>query len=157
GAAEYLAGSPYQLLTSPVDQAHVEGYRAFEALYDRQVDGILTISPMVDPAWLEDMSARVPVVQLGRHDDPANYDVVRGDDELGTRAVMEHLLGLGHTSIAHLAQVDADSPARELNPPAIRRRVYEQLMAEAGLLDRIHVIEAQYQDMASYRATRAVL
>jgi len=155
GAVEFLADTPYQLLTSPVDQGHREGYRAIEALYDRQVDGILTISPLVETEWLENLALRVPVVELGRHDVAKNYDVVCGDDEVGTRAVMDHLFSLGHTRIAHLAQVDADAGDR--TPPAIRRRVYEELMREAGLAENIQIIEAMYQEMSAYHATTAVI
>ena len=157
GAVEFLADTPYQLLTSPVDQGHREGYRAIEALYDRQVDGILTISPLVETAWLEDMALRVPVVELGRHDIAKNYDVVRGDDAAGTRAVMEHLFSLGHTRIAHVAQVDAEASGADVTPPAIRRRVYEELMRDAGLAENIQIIEALYQEMSAYHATKSVI
>ena len=146
GAVEFLADTPYQLLTSPVDQGHREGYRAIEALYDRQVDGILTISPLVETAWLEDMALRVPVVELGRHDIAKNYDVVRGDDAAGTRAVMEHLFSLGHTRIAHVAQVDAEASGADVTPPAIRRRVYEELMDD---------LPSRLPDVVARRSRRA--
>ena len=153
GASEYLADTTYQLLISPVDPKHLEGYRAIEALHDRQVDGVLTISPMVSTTWLERMALRGPIVQLGRHDVPENYDVVRGDDESGARAVMQHLLAQGHQRIAHTAQVDAVSEGRDTTPPAIRRSVYEQCMRDAGLAQHINVIESRYQEMATYEAT----
>lgn len=157
GASMCLADTPYQLLTSLADEEHLEGYRAIESLYDRQVDGVLVISPMVSTGWLERMALRVPVVQLGRHDEARNYDVVRGDDAAGARAVMEHLLARGHERIWHTAQVDAVAEGRDATPPAIRRAVYEQCMHDAGLADRIRVVEADYQEMATYNAMRTAL
>lgn len=157
GASDRLAETPYQLLTSPADNRHVEGYRSIEALYDRQVDGALVISPMVTTDWLERMASRLPMVQLGRHDVAQHYDVVRGDDVSGAMAVMDHLLAQGHTRIWHTAQVDAVVEGRDDTPPALRRAVYEQRMRVAGLAEHLEVIEAQYQEMATYEAVRDAL
>src|SRR4051812_38232308 len=39
GANSALDAEPYQLIIAPTDPLHQEGYRALEALVDRQVDG----------------------------------------------------------------------------------------------------------------------
>ena len=70
-------------MIAPVDPDHSEGYRALEALADRQVDGLIAVSPRVDPRWLEEMSRRIPIVMLGRHDSSVGYDTVVGDDVAG--------------------------------------------------------------------------
>ncbi|GHG58004.1 LacI family transcriptional regulator [Sinomonas cellulolyticus] len=53
-------------------------------------------------------------------------DVVAGDDALGSRLATEHLIGLGHRKIGHLAGGSG--------PGAERRRGYEATMEEAGLV-----------------------
>ncbi len=68
GATGALAGSRYNLIIAPADPDHDGGPQAIELLVDRQVDGILAISPAVAPEWLEDLAQRTPLVMLGRHD-----------------------------------------------------------------------------------------
>ena len=106
GATAALSGGPYQLVIAPADPAHADGSRAIQGLADRQVDGVVAVSPMVDPEWLEELAARLPLVMLGRHDKSRNYDTIVGDDAAGTRMAMEHLLDLGHRNIAHLTLHD---------------------------------------------------
>ncbi len=83
GAKEALAGTPYQLVLAPAEGPE---YGTIESLADGLVDGIVAVSPLVDPAWLENLARRVPIVMLGRHDRPEAYDTVVGDDVAGARA-----------------------------------------------------------------------
>jgi LacI family transcriptional regulator len=124
-----LAGTPYRLVLAPADGPE---YDAILALADGLVDGIVAVSPMVDTAWLEELAARVPVVMLGIHDDPENYDTVVGDDELGAREVMRHLLQLGHRRIAHVTEGHAVTAGNLRTPHSVRWRVYLDSMTEAG-------------------------
>ena len=82
GAKVALTGTPYQLVLAPADGPE---YGTIESLADGLVDGIIAVSPLVDPAWLENLARRVPIVMLGRHDRPDAYDTVVGDDEAGAR------------------------------------------------------------------------
>lgn len=143
GATAALSGSPYQLIIAPADPAHAEGYRAIQALVDRQVDGVIAVSPLVEPAWLAELSATVPVVMLGRHDRADGYDTVVSDDEAGARAVMRHLFELGHRDIAHLTGEPDRSEPRSGVPQAIRLHTYRTAMREAGFGDRTSVAHAE--------------
>ena len=131
GATSALEGTPYQLIIAPAEAGSREGLRALEALVDRQVDGVIAVSPRVDEAGLERISGSVPVVMFGRHDTSDRYDVVAGDDAAGARAAMQHLLDLGHRRIAHLTL--HESGAFEPFPHGVRLREYEAAMAAAGL------------------------
>jgi LacI family transcriptional regulator len=142
GATAALSGSPYQLIIAPADPAHSEGYRAIQALVDRQVDGVIAVSPLVEPAWLSELSATVPVVMIGRHDRAEGYDTVVSDDEAGARQVMRHLFGLGHRDIAHLTGEGARTRPGSGVPQAIRLEAYRSAMQEAGLGDRINIARA---------------
>ena len=107
GATTALETEPYQLMIAPVDPDHSEGYRALEALADRQVDGLIAVSPRVDPRWLEELSRRIPIVMLGRHDSSVGYDTVVGDDVAGVAdARWSTCSSLGHREIAHLTLDD---------------------------------------------------
>lgn len=134
GASRALSGSAYQLVIAPAEPGSREGLKAIEALIDRQVDGVLAVSPRVEQAVLERVADITPVVMLGRHDDDARYDTVVGDDDSGARAVMAHLFDLGHRRIAHLTIDEASEEER--SPHGIRLTTYLDAMTQAGSLRR---------------------
>jgi LacI family transcriptional regulator len=157
GALETLLDTPYQLVIAPGDDVHADGRRAIESLYDRQVDGILAVSPTVDPAWVQRIAGHVPLVELGRHDDPAGYDVITGDDRGGTLAVVEHLVALGHTRIAQFEHVIPPGPAVGILPHAIRAETFREAMRAHGLAASMTTIETAHQDQAAAAALDAAL
>lgn len=132
GAAEALHGTNYQLIVAPATADAAEGYRAIGSLADRQVDGIVAISPLVTSEWLETLASRVPLVMIGRHDTPVNYDSVVGDDITGAGLVMEHLLALGHTRIAHLTLPEKITSFAVPGPHARRLESYIAAMRSSG-------------------------
>jgi LacI family transcriptional regulator len=157
GATAALSDSPYQLVIAPADPANSEGYRALQALVDRQVDGVVAVSPMVKPDWLETLAATVPVVMLGRHDRPAGYDTVVNDDAAGTRQLMRHLIDLGHRDIAHLTcEEDRTAPGSGV-PQAIRLETYREVMQEAGLGSRIRIARSAMGEPEAYRTALGLL
>jgi LacI family transcriptional regulator len=155
GATRALEGTPYQLIIAPAEAGSREGLRALEALVDRQVDGLIAVSPRVDEAGLERISASVPIVMFGRHDTSDRYDVVAGDDAAGTRAAMRHLLGLGHTHIAHLTLPESDHA--EPFPHGVRLREYLTAMADAGHRDRAVVWRTDEGEGPAYDVVRRIL
>jgi LacI family transcriptional regulator len=154
GASAAVAGTQFQIIMSVLDDPRGSSYRAIEGLYDRQVDGILVISPLADPAWLEDMGRKVPLVQLGVHERSEHHDTIVGDDVAGVRLVMNHLLDLGHTRIAHVTHTDPEWVLSPNRPHIIRETQYRRIMHEAGLDDAITVIPAMFEDQAAYLELR---
>ncbi|GAA2042993.1 LacI family DNA-binding transcriptional regulator [Agromyces tropicus] len=140
GATTALQGTGYQLIIAPADENGDEGIRALGALADRQVDGIIAISPLVSTEWLERLGARMPVVMIGRHDRSEHYDTVTGDDAEGTRLAMTHLFELGHRRIAHLTRSEDVTEPGSGTPHAIRLDGYLAGMRSAGLEDEIRVV-----------------
>lgn len=158
GANAELAGTPYQLIIAPADPVRPEGYRAIEALADRQVDGLVAVSPMVSSSWLEDLAPRVPLVMLGRHDEnPRGYDTVVGDDDAGTQLVLNHLLELGHRDIVHLTLSEDITKCQPGTPHEIRLRSYQEAMVEAGLADHVRVVRAEPGRHEAYKAAMPLL
>ena len=154
GARRALGQTPYQLIIAPADGPE---YGAIQALADRQVDGIVAISPLVEPAWLERLAERVPVVMVGRHDEPSNYDNVVGDDVTGARQVMAHLLGLGHRRIAHLTERPSVTAPGSGIPHSFRLRAYQECMAAAGFGSHVQVVRAGPLENSARDATAALL
>jgi LacI family transcriptional regulator len=154
GAKQALEGSPYQLVIAP---AEAPEYGAIEALVDRQVDGIIAISPRVESEWLEDLATTVPVVMLGRHDNPTSYDTVVGDDVAGTRDALDHLYDLGHRHIAHLTEGEEVTAAGSRTPHALRFQAYEEWMRKADLESLLTVARTGQTEHSAHEATVALL
>ena len=153
-AREALLGTPYQLVLSP---AAGQEQGAIEALADHRVDGIIAISPLVRPEWLEEVAQRVPLVMVGRHDDSTGYDTVVGDDTRGSRQIMDHLFSLGHRRIVHLTEILTVSGERTGTPHALRLAVYRERMEAAGLGHEAHVTRVENEESEAREATRAIL
>lgn len=155
GAMSALAGTPYQVVIAPAEAGSREGLRAIEALVDRQVDGVIAVSPRVDQQALERIAASTPVVMFGRYDTSDDYDTVAGDDVAGTAAAMGHLFGLGHRRIAHLTLPESD--ASDSSPHGVRLREYRAAMATAGCADHELVLRSDEGQDAAYGAISAAL
>lgn len=157
GATGALVGTRYQLIIAPADPDHDGGPQAIQVLADRQVDGILAISPAVDPEWLESLARHTPLVMLGRHDDSQHYDTIVDDDIEGARLAVRHLYDLGHRRIVHLTIRPEAENHLQTAPHAVRSRGYELAMLELGLADRAEVVHVDPNEEASRAATRELL
>ncbi|MFE9621671.1 LacI family DNA-binding transcriptional regulator [Streptomyces sp. NPDC006527] len=117
---------------------------------DLRADGLVVVGTLPDPAALDAVAARMPVVvAAAREPVPAGVDVVANDDERGARLATAHLIGLGHRRIAHLAGYGAVGD--------LRRRSFEEAMRAHGLADRAPVEPCDMTEEGGYRATVRLL
>jgi len=82
--------------------AEVHSYRRLAG--SGRVDGVFLIDLRVEdprPALLRELG--LPAVLVGRCREPGGSPVVTLDDRAGISAAVEHLVGLGHRRIAHVA------------------------------------------------------
>lgn len=142
GALEALHETSYRLMVAPVRSLADSG-RAIQSLTDRQVDALITVSPLVSQEQLERISQHTPTVVIGRHDYSSQFDTVAGADATGANLMMDHLFSLGHRRIALLQPRVPQTPTPELpegwaptgrDPHDIRKRVYMDRMRQEGLL-----------------------
>jgi LacI family transcriptional regulator len=99
-----------------------------DAMLERAVDGIIfgsvTAGDRSVPRLVE---AGYPVVLVNRRHPEVETNMVIVDNIKGGRLATQHLLDLGHTSIAHIAGPDWAMNAVD------RRRGYEEALAGAGI------------------------
>lgn len=155
GISARFEETPYQeiLITGGVDPARQK--RAVEALTDRQVDGLIIITPSMELAWLEDLGRRLPLVTVARHGDSQHFDSVVTDDHRGARLVVDHLAALGHERIMHIT-----APIEGLQRPSVLSQTprldgYLGAMADHGLTPQ--VIESDYSEAGGHTATLQAL
>jgi LacI family transcriptional regulator len=90
------------LCTTEDDPAREERY--LNLLRSKQVDGALADGLVLPPGRIAEFVADgFPIVCLDRDVDSTSVPLVQVDNRLGGRMATEHLLGLGHKRIAHVA------------------------------------------------------
>ncbi len=115
----------YHPLVTAAAVEHDATVAALEFLLDQAVEALVVIAPHETVlAAIRDLDIRVPLVTLQAPDRPGGIGV---DQAAGARLATEHLIGLGHRRIQHLA-----GPEGYLEASA-RRDGHLAAMADAGL------------------------
>lgn len=124
--------------------------RAIGALKDLRVEAMLVVGSVPDRKALAEVLGDVPVVVAAAGAEGLRADVVRNDDHLGMRLVVDYLVAGGHTAIAHLGGVGGDV-AEE------RVAGYCAGMAHHGLESKIEVADSDFTEDAGYRGAARLL
>jgi DNA-binding LacI/PurR family transcriptional regulator len=140
---------------APGPGAHREVARHLADLFaDPDCVGALSISFDLDAEDARLLAAHDrPVVVVGGRS--AHLPSVFIDDIATARLATEHLLSLGHRSVAHLAGY-ATAPD-DFAMRGERVRGYSEAMAAAGLEERSRVVPAMFSREAAQRASRELL
>ena len=124
---------------------------ALQGLLELRVDGLVLLGTTVTTPVIADAASRVPtVVAASRDVELPAVDVVANDDAVGAGLAVEHLVGLGHRRIAHLAGTTG-AYAR------LRGSAYVDAMRAAGLAESIRVEPSDATEEGGYRAAVRLL
>jgi LacI family transcriptional regulator len=103
GIEDVLSAHDFTALLSNTDNDETKERARFEALAGRQVDGfIIATARRRHPLLEEAYAAGTPVVLVNRCTERRMFPWVAGDDARGVALSVEHLVSLGHRSIAHV-------------------------------------------------------
>ena len=103
GVEDILGTADYTLILGNTDNDVQREQQLLASMMHRKVDGlILATAHRVTPAIDELVAAGVPVVLVNRTVDTPHVPAVTADDHAGIGQAVRHLVGLGHTSIAHV-------------------------------------------------------
>jgi len=153
-AAAHAAG--YGMLVGSADPDDTSALAAAaDGLARRGVDGlVVVIAHRQAIALAEELSQRVPSVLLASEvlEDPSALAAPEAGraEESGPRLAVEHLVGLGHRRIAHIA-----GPRGWISAET-RVHAYREVMAEHGLPDRV-VSATDWTARAGHAATLELL
>jgi LacI family transcriptional regulator len=104
GITEELAAAGYGVLIANIVGKPKDQERMIEQMLERQVDGlVLATAARQDPLVRRCLLDGVPIVLVNRGEDGGQVPEVVNDDFLSMQLAVAHLVGLGHTRIAHLA------------------------------------------------------
>ncbi|TVT06564.1 LacI family transcriptional regulator [Amycolatopsis bartoniae] len=124
--------------------------RAVEALLGHRCEGLILLGGELDPEYVRELGEHTPTVMVGRRYPGAGVDSVHVAEAKGVRQVVDHLVRLGHRSIAHL---DGGTEAGA----AERRRAYLAAMRRHGLGGHIRVLPGDHTEDSGIQAARALL
>ena len=143
----------YQVLLCNTDGSPERQRAHLQSLAARRVDGVILASTFLkDPAvrWLRHQ--RTPYVLVNRFSDEGVDPFVGSDDAMGATLATQHLIGLGHVRIGHLAGQPTVSTG------ILRRKGYSAALAEAGIApDPDLVVESGFVEEGGAQAMDRLL
>ncbi len=135
-----------QLLLSSVHGEGPEVAAAIRTMRGR-VDGLLVMSPHVETALLDrNIPSALPLVLVNSPLVDAPHPTLTIDSYRGARAMVRHLVGCGHTRIAHVA-----GPGRNFDADE-RQRGYRDEMALSVPDSEPLVVEGDFSERSGHRA-----
>lgn len=127
GATERLSAQGYSVIVAYVGSDSQQQLELARGLIARRVDGlILGTVRRDDPLATFCIAEGLPTVLVNRAEKEARLSAVVSDDMLGMQLAVDHLVGLGHKVIGHLAGPDEHSTG------FLRRRGFVQAMTLHG-------------------------
>jgi LacI family transcriptional regulator len=130
GLAEELGRQGYVAVVADLEGDGARQRELVDRLIAQGVDGlVLATVRLDDPIIRRCLDARIPAVLVNRADRRGRLASVVSDDIKGMALAVEHLVGLGHRRIGHIA-----GPS-DLSTGALRRQGFEAAIVAAGVED----------------------
>jgi LacI family transcriptional regulator len=135
GIEEALSGRGYTALLADTDNDPDRERQLVSALLARRVDGLIVATARLEHPLLAELAGDgLPMVLVNRATNAAALSSVTTDDGAGVADAVEHLVGLGHRRIAHVAGPQSLSTGQarlDAFQAAVRRH---RLSADQGLV-----------------------
>jgi LacI family transcriptional regulator len=154
GAVEVLSESGYEIFISPAGRTAESHYTGMESLIDHRMGGLFLVAPRGDSHRIEEIAQQIPVVVIGRHGPNEHFDAVAGDDALGAKLIVDHLVASGHRQITFFASANDD--ANDL-PEHMRLGGYLTAMKSHELGEAIDVLPTEWSYEGGAVAARELL
>jgi LacI family transcriptional regulator len=128
GIAEALSAEGYSPIVADAGNASLQQISFVETLLSQRVDGLILATVSQDDELVGFCIRRgLPVILVNRSEARDRVSSVVSDDDMGMRLAVDHVVGLGHRRIAHVAGPLSTSTG------ALRRDGFERAMARHGL------------------------
>ena len=136
GVTETLGAQGYATIVVDVGPDPSREQELVDRLIARGVDGLVLATVVLnDPVVGHCLAASIPVVLVNRSDSARKLPAVVTDDEAGMRLAVDHLAGLGHRRLGHIAG------PQHVSTGALRRAGFKAAAARSGLPAQNTLIE----------------
>lgn len=123
---------------------------AAETFVELRADGLVLITPRLDPGQVAEVSALVPTVVIGRPEQPAGgHSTIQIDDLVGMGLAVEHLWRLGHRRIGHISA--GGGPARA------RDQAFREVMKRRGSKAKAVIVDAEPTELGGRLGAMTIL
>lgn len=103
----------YQMLIADLhSQPSLEAYY-FEAIQQRQIDGIISLSANITKKLISQLAEKYPLVMAAQCVTGSAIPSVSIDNSAASKAIMQHLIRLGHRQIAHITATPTQLPYKD--------------------------------------------
>lgn len=151
GIAETLSAAGYAPIVADVGDAAYQQISLVETVLSQRVDGLILATVSQDDELVGFCIRRgVPVILVNRSEARDRVSSVVSDDDMGMRLAVDHLVGLGHRRIAHIAGPLSTSTG------ALRRNGFQSAMSRHALRGIVREA-AGYNRSAGARAAEKLL
>ncbi|WP_244549408.1 LacI family DNA-binding transcriptional regulator [Bradyrhizobium lablabi] len=128
GITETLSADGYAPIVADAGNASSQQISFVETLLSQRIDGLILATVSQDDELVGFCIQRgIPVILVNRSEARDRVSSVVSDDDRGMRLAVDHLVGLGHRRIAHVAGPLSTSTG------ALRRDGFERAMSHHGL------------------------
>ncbi|MDR6637135.1 LacI family DNA-binding transcriptional regulator [Paenarthrobacter nitroguajacolicus] len=156
GASAALLEAGYDLTLYNIGENAAHRQSVFsDFLLRKRVDAVIAVSLELSESELQQLHAvHRPIVGIGGPLPGAS--TIRIDDTAIARQATNHLIGLGHTKIAHITGHEAYD--QDFHLPGTRRSGFEKAMNDAGCPVRPEwIVSADFTIEGAYAAARQLL
>lgn len=126
GVADAATENGMEVLMTSGWQREAGEQAAIDTLLNLRTDGIIIGAARFGPEVFSEIGSQAPTAAIAFFDAPASIDTVCNDEAYGAALVVDHLVSLGHTKIAHIDAGNAPGGPE-------RRRGFTDAMTERGL------------------------
>lgn len=148
GAAAEADENGLQLLINSGWQRPRGEIPAIESFLSHRTDGLVLGSPRLGADILEEFAEQTPIVSVSQYSRPRAFDTVSNDEAAGAALVVDHLVDLGHSRIAH---IDAGDGAGGHE----RRSAFSDAMISHGIAPII--VDGDFNEEAGYHGARSLM
>jgi LacI family transcriptional regulator len=153
GVEDTAQSRDYSVFLYNTDENPVKQQRYLDVVVAQRVDGAIIAPYDADAQNLAQLRKRnIPTVIIDRRIEGWDVDSVRGDSLSGAKALVQHLISLGHERIAMISGPANTSTAED------RVAGYCMALAEAGIpLDNRLIKRGEYRTLSGEKLTQRVL
>ncbi len=154
GIVTVLNANGYNVLLANTHDQLDEELRYLNFFHEKRVDGVLFFATGDNPRYVEAIAKlRMPTVVVGQSGVYLGCSSVRLDNFGAAKAMVNHLIALGHRRIGCLAVPDHD-----VNIGILRKEGYFAALAESGIaVDASLVVTGDFEYPSGERGARALV